>query len=227
MKPPPYDLVFLDMDGTLVDERSAWEWIHHHFGVSNDRNAARYLRGEIDDLEFMRTDIELWTAKRGKVHVSEIRGALAHAPLMHGAKDFVRSLREAGVKTVLVTGGIDLLADRVCRETGIDHYLANSLELDAGGFLTGEGVLRVPIVDKGTPTRDYREKAGARLARTAAVGNSRFDIPMFRETGRCVAFCPVDDEVRAAAHAVVEEKDLTKVLPHLLPPHGDGHHARR
>jgi phosphoserine phosphatase len=36
---------------------------------------------------------------------------------------------------------------------------------------------------------------------------------MFEESGKGIAFCPSDDETREKAHAVVDEKDLSNILP--------------
>jgi len=56
-------LVVFDMDGVLADVESSWVYVHRHFGVNNDHSLFAYLRGEIDDLEFIRRDINLWKQK--------------------------------------------------------------------------------------------------------------------------------------------------------------------
>jgi len=208
------DLVVFDMDGTLV-EGSSWEIVHRHFGVSNQKNWERYCLGELDDLEFMRTDIALWMQDGKQVHISDVERIFDHVHPFPGVADLVEKLHEQGVGTLIMSGGLDLLARRVCELTGIERYVANGFHLTEAGLLSGEGQCFVKINDKGTPTREALKRLGVDPRRVAAVGNTRYDIPMFRECGYAVAFNPEDEEVKAAADAVVVERDMRLILPHL------------
>lgn len=209
---PGLELVLLDMDGTLVPG-STWEAIHERFGVSNETNWQRYQAGEMDDHEFIRSDIALWHVGGREVHVDEIIGILDEHPLMDGAREVVAGLRERGIATCIVSGGLDLLARRVCLELGIDMYVANGVRLRESGHLTGDGLVFVEIKDKARPTRDILRRLGVPRERTAAVGNSAYDVPMFREAGFGIAFNPSDDVVRRGARHVVEGTDMRPVLP--------------
>ena len=48
------------MDGVLTDIMSSWKYVHDYFGTCNDQSVDDYLKGEIDDLEFIRRDVSLW-----------------------------------------------------------------------------------------------------------------------------------------------------------------------
>jgi phosphoserine phosphatase len=212
----PFDLVLFDMDGTVVDEKSSWEWLHEHFGVSNEENWRRYERGEISDEEFMRADVALWCIDGRRVHRAELEQVLSKATIMPGTAELVSALRSAGVATCILSGGLDLLARRVCLETGIDMYVANSLVVDEAGFLAGDGLCVVEIRDKGRPTRDLLRVLNVPPERAAAIGNSIWDAPMFREVGFSIAFAPFPDGVDKAADVTIREKDLRLCGPHLL-----------
>lgn len=212
---PGLELVLLDMDGTLVD-CSSWEMIHEAFGVRNTPNWEKYQQGLLDDVEFMRSDIALWHVGREKVHVEELERILEAAPLMPGARDLVDGLRARGIATAILSGGLDLLARRVCDDLGIDMYVANGVRLHESGHLNGDGIPYVEIRDKARTTREILKKLGVPRDRAAAVGNSAYDAPMFREVGFGVAVNPFDDEVRRAARHVVEGKDLRDVLHFLV-----------
>lgn len=211
-----YDVVLLDMDGTLVDERSSWEWVHHHFGVSNRTNWLKYEQGEIDDEEFTRSDIALWT-EEGQVHIDDVRSSLHKAPLMPGTRTLVEALHGAGSLPVIVSGGLDVLAHRVAQTLDIPLVAANGVEVEEDGYLNGNPRIHVPIRDKTTPSRAILDALEVPGARAAAVGNSRYDEGMFRVCDLGIAFYPLDDDVRAAADVVIEEKDLARCIPHLLP----------
>jgi phosphoserine phosphatase len=56
-------LVVFDMDGVIADVGSSWVHVHESFGVNNDHSLRAYLRGEINDVEFIQRDIKLWKDK--------------------------------------------------------------------------------------------------------------------------------------------------------------------
>lgn len=208
-------LVVFDMDGVLADTESSWVYVHRHFQVNNDHSLHAYLKGEIDDLEFIRRDIALWKAKEPGVTEGRIDDILSEVPIMPGAKETVSALKGRGVRTAIVSAGIDLLSRRIARELGVDMELANGLSTDGTGRLSGEGVLRVKLMDKGDSVVEAARALGADLSETVAVGNSRYDVSMFERAGRGIAFQPMDGFVRDRADAVVEEKDLSLILGHL------------
>lgn len=212
-----FPVVLFDMDGTLVDEMSAWAWVHDHFGVDNSDNLDAFLQGYLDDQAFMASDIELWTQAHGSpIHISQIEQILEQAPLMPGARKLLETLHAAGVRTAIVSGGIDLLAERVAKELGIDTVIANGLATDEGGYLTGHGICRVYLKDKASPSRKALARLGARPGQASAVGNSTYDRGMFEVAGHGIAFAPLDEEVCQAADEVVDGKDLTHVIPYLM-----------
>ena len=208
-------LVVFDMDGVLADVESSWVYVHRHFGVNNDHSLYAYLRGEIDDLEFIRRDIGLWKAKDPAVTSGMIRDVLKGVPLMPGAKEAVEGLQGRGVKTAIVSAGIDLLSERIADELGIDCQVANGLMADRHGRLSGEGKLRVRLMDKGDAVLEVMEAFGVPKEEVVAVGNSRYDVSMFTKAGKGIAFLPADEIVRDSADDVVSEKDLAQILRYI------------
>ena len=55
--------VIFDCDGVLVDSVSSWKTLHDHFGTDNSLNLTRFINGELTDVEFMRSDIQMWKEK--------------------------------------------------------------------------------------------------------------------------------------------------------------------
>ncbi len=210
-------LVVFDMDGVLADIESSWVHVHKHFGVNNDHSLYSYLKGEIDDLEFIRRDIGLWKETEPDVTEDRIREILSDVTIMPGARRTIRELKRMGVGTAIVSAGIDLLAERISKELGIDAQLANGLVKDGAGRLSGEGILRVKLMDKGDAVDEVANTMKVQTKDVVAVGNSRYDVSMFRRAGVGIAFQPLDDFVRTSAQAVVQQKDLSMILQFIRP----------
>ena len=201
-----------DMDGTLVDVASSWAAVHAHFGEQNAEGLRRFLANEIDDEEFIRSDIEIWRRHAPELTLVDLETILADVPLMPGAADLFHGLRARGVRTAIVSGGIDLLARRIARELRVDVALANGFRVTSSGRLTGEGLVRVPIHGKEQVLEQLQRQLGFAPEETAAVGNSEIDVGLFRRSRMGVAFLPEDEAVRREADAVVEARDLGEVL---------------
>ncbi|MGI0054371.1 MAG: HAD family hydrolase [Thermoplasmata archaeon] len=212
-------LVAFDMDGTLAcDDRieSSWAVIHEHYGLSNARALAQFNRGEIDDVEFIRSDVALWKSRHPTISVDDLERILAGVALMPGAEELVHGLKAHGVRTAIISGGIDLLAHRIGRELGIDYVLANGIRSSPDGLLTDEGIIRVPIKQKDRVLAGIQRDLGVGVAETAAIGNSEIDIGMFRQSRIGIAFHPEDDATRAAATHVIDGPSLAPALEWLL-----------
>jgi phosphoserine phosphatase len=210
-------LVFFDMDGVLIDVLSSWRYIHQRFGTSNRQSVTAYLNGEIDYAEFMRRDVALWKDNGEAATKETIVQILFTLPMMPGARKCFQFLKKHQVKTAIVSAGLDILAEKIAGDLGIDYVFANSVKTDSQGRLTGQGVLRVELTHKDKNVRALRKKLTIPVEACAAVGNSCFDIPMFEACGLGIAFNPEDDCVRASADVIVEGKNLNKLIPVLEP----------
>jgi len=208
--PSMIKMVVFDMDGVLVNIDSSWRAVHRAFGVDNEKNYQRFMRGEIDFKEFMRSDIRLW----GDAHISDVKGILDRAPLMKGADEAVRKLKRAGYRTAIISSGISILADRVRSQLGIDLSFSNILLSFGDGKLSGEGEEVVGLNDKLHVFRRLASMKGLTTKQCAVVGDSVFDKPLFEEAGFSIAFNAEDEGVKGAADVVVEDKDLRKILPY-------------
>ncbi len=200
------------MDGTLVDVASSWRVVHDHFDDHNDEGLRRFLANEIDDEEFIRSDIRIWWRHAPDLTVEDLEGILASVPLMPGAAELVDGIHARGARTAIVSGGLDLLARRIARELGIEVALANGVRVDSDGCLTGEGIVRVPIHGKEGVLAALQQQLGVTPEETASVGNSEIDVGLFHRSRVGVAFLPEDDTVRRAATHVVTERNLARVL---------------
>jgi phosphoserine phosphatase len=208
-------LIVFDLDGVLVDTVSSWVWVHTYYGVNNDASYEKYMRHEIDDDEFMRSDISLWLKKQKRIHICEIQKILDSVPIMPGFELTIKALNYLDIQIAIVSSGLDPLAQRVGRLGGITHILANGLRTDKNGYLTGEGILKVKLRAKGKPVEQLVTSMGVEPESTIAVGNGETDIPMFHASGLGIAFNPIDDQPAQNADVVIYKKNLTEILKHV------------
>jgi len=209
-----YKLVAFDMDGTLVEEHSCWGIIHRHFGTqaAADENLEAWERGEIDYPEFMRRDIVLWEPRPKLAQVEEI---LSNFRLTPNAPEVVSELHRGGYQVAIVTGGLDILADKVAEQLEIEHVLANGLEADGQGNLTGEGIFKVDPLRKHEALEPLTDRLGVKMTECVGVGDSKYDIDLFEHVGLGVAVGG-DEALAKVADVVIEDfKDFGMLLDYL------------
>jgi len=204
-----YELVAFDMDGVLVDILSSWRYIHTCCGTDNRETLQAYLKGDIGSQNLTEQDVALWR-QAGKCR-QDLEQFFRQVALMPGAHACIQALHEQNITTAIVSGGLDILADRIAAETGIQHVLANGFH----GNLEGS-IMRVLIEDKGKALRRLTVDLGIPLDKVVTVGNSHYDISMFAVSGLSIAFNPCDDKVVAAADVVIKKKDLSQILDYVL-----------
>lgn len=204
-------LVVFDMDGVLTDTYSSWKYVHDFFNTSNEKSVNAYLKGEIDDMEFIRRDASLWKENGKSIRKDKLVKILSNVSLMKGAKECITALKKKNIKTAIVSAGLDILAERVGGELGIDYIYSNGIAVDKNGFLTEKGIIGVKLKAKDEVVRGLADKLGIDYSNIAAVGNSCFDISMFEVAGLGIAFNPDDDCVKKYADFVIDEKDLMQV----------------
>jgi len=206
------ELVIFDMDGVLTDIISSWKYIHDYFNTSNDRSVNDYLQGKIDDEEFIKRDADLWQENGKPVKREKIVEILSDVHLMRGAEKCISFLQDNRIKTAIISAGLDILAERVAEELGIDYVYSNGIKTDEKGYLNGDAIVGVRLIYKEETVEKLANQLNIPFERIAAVGNSCFDIPMFEIAGLGIAFNPEDECVKEAADIIVENKDVSSII---------------
>jgi phosphoserine phosphatase len=111
------------------------------------------------------------------------------------------------MKVAIVSGGFTVFTNRLRAELGLDHAVANELEI-TDGVLTGELVGRVlDRPGKAQVLREIAEAEGIPLAQTVAVGDGANDLDMLAIAGLGIAF--------NAKPVVSEAADTAVSVPYL------------
>lgn len=209
-----FGLIALDMDSTLItieciDEIAAVVGLKEQVAAITEAT----MRGEIADFResLLRRVALLRGVPEGalqEVYDTRLR-------LTPGAERLLEACRDAGLKTLLVSGGFTFFAERLRARLGLDFVRSNLLEV-ADGMLTGRVLPQAwgDVCDgavKRATLLDVASLLGIDPARTIAVGDGSNDIPMMQAAGLSVAF-HAKPRVREVADVSIEVGGLERLL---------------
>jgi alcohol-forming fatty acyl-CoA reductase len=217
--PPRSDVVAIfDLEGTVLESNLVKQYLLLWSGSVPRKRVAhdlanftfslpRYLRAERRDRgEFIRTFMRRYNGFK----VSEIRGlvqgSFGRAMLRHALPDALRRVqehRDAGHRTVLVTGTIDLMVEPFLPY--FDEVVAGSMH-ERDGVLTGF-LADPPLVDEARAAwlRHYAAKNGFDLEHSYGYGDSHADLVWLQLLGNPSV---VNPDISLYRHAMEKHWDV-------------------
>jgi phosphoserine phosphatase len=207
---PAFRLATFDLDGTLTQERSIWEYIHRQLGKwygFAEQYQSQFLAGEISYEEFCERDAQVWKGMR----VEELLEIIKTVPFHPGADELIHYLKQKGLKLSLISSGLSLLSDWVHQKYGFDYSVSNDL-LHENGILTGRVRIRVHYDKKAEWLKEILKKFGVKPDEAIAIGDSLGDIDMFQMVGSSIAFNSSCMELEKIATVCVRSQNLADVI---------------
>jgi phosphoserine phosphatase len=205
-----YKMVVFDMDGTLTRHVSSWQLVHEKLGLW-DEDACRYqeqfLQGKISYKKFCELDAIRWQG----IPARKIEKILHAIPYTRNAVKSVRQMKTLGLKPAIISTGLDILANKVKKELGIDYCLSNKLFVRRGR-LTGKVKIAVSHGEKGKMFRKLVKQAGIKPQEAIFVGDSATDVPAARAAGYAIAFNTSNRELARSADYVCKTRDFREVF---------------
>lgn len=182
----PPRLVVTDVDSTLISQEVIEELAEA--AGTRERVAAvtaRAMNGEIDFEESLRERVATLEGVPDTVF-AEVLDRIRPTP---GARSLVDAVHASGGAFGVVSGGFEEVVAPLCVRMGIDHHVANRLEVREGR-LTGRVLGEVVTADvKVRQLRAWSDLHGGDVSSAVAVGDGANDVPMMTAAGMGIAFC--------------------------------------
>lgn len=214
-----FKLVAFDMDSTLINIECIDEVADaagRKAEVAAITEAA--MRGEIADYkDSLRQRVALLRGVPASALAEVYEERLRLNP---GAQNLVQACQNAGLKTLLVSGGFTYFTDRVRDQLGIDYTRSNVFQIE-NGLLTGRMVDQAwgDICDGEEKRRMLLQTCqdlGISPAQSIAMGDGANDLPMMGVAGLSVAY-QAKPKVREQAMVAIHAGGLDRLLEVVLP----------
>ena len=181
-----YRLFVTDMDSTLINIECIDE-IADMQGLKTEVAAITEaaMRGDLDFRESLTRRVALLEGLPEGALERVFRERLQLNP---GARALLAGLKQAGIVTVLVSGGFTYFTERLQKQLGFDYAVANELEI-RGGKLTGK--VKGDVIDgdaKRHTLQLVRKHHGFAPATVIAAGDGANDLPMLNAAGVGIAY---------------------------------------
>ena len=199
-------LAIFDTEGVLIDgeflpelakvvgkEEKIWEITKK--GISGEIEWEKGLIERINELKGVSYD--------------ECKRVSDGMPIMEGAKETFDELRRLGFKTLTVSGGPDILIDRIKDELQIDYAFSNKLIF---GEEKLQGVDVIVGSDKTIPIKDTIEMMKKQKEDIVITVDGANDIKLFDLAGLRISFNGTE-LINEKSDSIVNKKDLREIIP--------------
>ena len=206
---------FYDVDGTLISTNVIHAYAYYALNSPSmlDRVkraskligslplywvADKYDRKAFNDAFY--ANYKGFTEDRLIIIGEEIFEKIIRPNIFEGAHSLIKNSKAQGHDQILITGAIDYITKPLAQYFGVDHWVANRLEIK-DGFATGR--LMKPMIagaNKALWVRRYAEEHGYDLDGSFAYADSGSDIPLLSVVGNPCAVNP-DFKLKTTARA--------------------------
>ena len=198
-------LAIFDVEGVLYDA----EYLPLLAEKVNKENkiweiTKKGIEGKIDWVEGLKERVNLLNGIDYDICV-QVANSL---PIMTGAKEACRALKDAGWKLMAVSGGFTIITDRLKKELCLDFVYSNELVFNGGKL---DGVIVNVDADKAKSAMIKIREWDEKKENITTVVDGANDVKLFDISGFGIAF-RAQDLVKDLATVTLDEKDLSKIV---------------
>jgi len=201
-------LAVFDFDSTLMDGETI-DFLAAALGLETAvaEITERAMAGELDFFKSLVARVALIEG----LEEEKVNNICADLPMMPGAFEVVKGLKERGYTVICFSGGFRNATAPAAKALGLDADFSNFLHSE-GGILTGQVGGEMMYSDaKGDMLTRMQKLLGVNRKDTLVIGDGANDLSMFAHADTRVAFCAKPVLKEAATHSV-DVKDLTLIL---------------
>ena len=213
------------MDGVLIDVEgynengkkvaiSTWNAVFDQAGIYHEHERLKelFIKGDFPSyIEW--TDEACRVLQKQGLTRDKFMEIINGRPLMEGAKETLQELKKRGYKTAVITGSFKALAERVKGLLDLDYIIAHcKLIFDENGNLKEWQLIPCDFEGKVEYFNKKARDLNLEPSECAYIGDEVNDIPIFGKAGLGIAFNCHKEEVKKAAHIVIDKKDLREAL---------------
>lgn len=213
-QPGRFDLVTLDLDGTLMPNDTVFAAILRDQGFAKEVEAsdAAYFAGKTTLEECF---WEQWALVQ-RLTLADLHRSLRKATWLPGIAEGVARLKAAGLRVCLLTDQPSTCTDFLGR-WGLTDAICSQVKVKEGQQVSIDASF-----DKLANLRRRLAEWKVPESRVCHVGNGSNDIPVFRAVGGAVAVFDNQDVRKAAQRWVAQPKSLCELVDVVLALHSDG-----
>ena len=162
------------------------------------------IAGKIDWVDGLKERVHLLSG----IEYDTCVGVANSLPIMTGAKEACRTLKNAGWKIMAVSGGFTIITDRLKKELDLDFVYSNELTFKDNKL---DDVIVNVDADKAKSARIKINEWNEKKEDITVVVDGANDIKLFDISGFGIAF-RAQDLVKDLATVTLDEKDLSKIV---------------
>ncbi len=200
-------LIAFDLDGTLIDAEPMIN-LGKRKGVEREMTdvTKKSLSGKIDFKEGFQKRINLL---RG-LDMNVLYGEIDKLKLMSNALECIQILKENNIKTVILTGIFDVLAEKFHQKFGTDYLLCNKLIVKDNKLYDIEKPILGPK-EKAYFFESLAKRLGFRKEQCVAVGDGANDIEYLKKAGFSIGFNAQPIIKKYVNVVVTDLRDVAKI----------------
>lgn len=206
-----YKLIIFDVDGIFYPEKNRWLEGHRVLGTLKEGTEATEKYLNTDYKKLVEIVIEgLWKGRDATPFLEMIKEVKMH----EGIDELFSFLDKYDLKRAVISGSIKQLFDRISSKYHFDYVYINEAVIENGVF---SGEFKWPVgaaqEEKVVVFQELINKLGIKTEEAIYIGDSKRDIPIFKEVGLPIAFNCCHDELRNYAKEIVDSNNLKDLVP--------------